>query len=109
MYHLRYLIYRNLIKLYIFDTVVFINMVMCMIKEYRLTCGRLLNVQGILFSDDDVMKINGKWAQIIAWGLCVVLAVALCGMVRIDRKRTAERVVQVQQQANAVQQTDSDK
>lgn len=55
------------------------------------------------------MKINEKWTQIIAWGLCVVLAIALCGMVRIDRKRTAERVVQLQQQANQAQQTDSEK
>lgn len=69
----------------------------------------ILNHAGALCFDEDTMKISERWAQIVVWGLCVVLAVALCGIVRHDRKRTAERAVQLQQQADQVQQTDGEK
>lgn len=44
------------------------------------------------------MKVKNKKFQILVWGLCVVLALGLICMVRIDKKRNAERNIQLQQQ-----------
>ena len=82
---------------------------MCAIFESGCVWRKAFDDGGIWYFDEDAMKINEKWTRIIAWGLCVILAVALCGMVRIDRQRTAQRVAQLQQQANEIQKTDSEK
>ncbi len=44
------------------------------------------------------MKLKEKKFQVLAWGLCIVLAVGLIYMVRIDKKQKAERNLQLQQQ-----------
>ena len=55
------------------------------------------------------MKINSKWFTIFAWVLCVALAGGLYYIVRDDNKKNAERIAQLQQQANEREQTDNEK
>ena len=45
------------------------------------------------------MRLKRNWIQIVAWALCVVLAVGLVIMVRVDQKRSNERIQAMQQQA----------
>ena len=45
------------------------------------------------------MRLKKNWIQIVAWALCVVLAVGLVIMVRVDRKRSSKRIQEMQQQA----------
>jgi len=44
------------------------------------------------------MKVKGKKYQILAWGLCVVLALGMIYMIQVDKKRILERNIQLQQQ-----------
>ena len=55
------------------------------------------------------MNIRNYWKQIVAWGLCVAVAVSLIYVVRDDRKKKAEQIVQLKQQAEKSEQTDSEK
>lgn len=55
------------------------------------------------------MKINSKWFHIIAWILSIVLAGGLVFIVREDNRKKAERIAQLQQQANDREQTDNEK
>ena len=55
------------------------------------------------------MKIGNYWKQIVAWGLCVAIAVGLLYIVRDDRKKNAERISQLQKQADELEQTDGEK
>lgn len=55
------------------------------------------------------MKIGNYWKQIIAWALCVVIAAGLFYIVRDDRKKNAERIAQLQKQAEELEQTDGEK
>ena len=45
------------------------------------------------------MKNNEKKVQYIAWGLCVVIAIALVILVIADRKKNQERILQMQMEA----------
>lgn len=55
------------------------------------------------------MKIGNYWKKILAWGLCVVIAAGLLYIVHDDRKKNAERIVQLQKEAEDLEQTDSEK
>lgn len=55
------------------------------------------------------MKIGNNWKQILAWGLCVVIAAGLLFIVHDDRKKNAERTAQLQKQAEELEQTDGEK
>ena len=50
-----------------------------------------------------------KWIQIVAWVLCVVLAVGLVIMVQVDQKRSRERIQEMQQQAIEAEAANSEK
>ena len=45
------------------------------------------------------MKNNDKKVQYIAWGICVVIAIALAILVISDRKKNQERILQMQMEA----------
>ena len=45
------------------------------------------------------MRLKKNWIQIVAWALCVVLAIGLVIMVRVDQKRSSERIQEMQLQA----------
>ena len=55
------------------------------------------------------MRLKENWLQIVAWALCVVLAVGLVIMVRVDRKRSRERIQKMQQQAIEAEAANSEK
>lgn len=55
------------------------------------------------------MKIGNNWKQIMAWALCVIIAAGLIFVVRDDRKKDEERIAQLQQQAEELEQTDGEK
>lgn len=55
------------------------------------------------------MKIGNYWKQIMAWALCIVIAASLFYVVRDDRKKNAERIAQLQKQAEELEQTDGEK
>ena len=55
------------------------------------------------------MKLKENWVQIAAWALCVVLAVGLVIMVRVDRKRSREHIQEMQQQAIEAEAANSEK
>ena len=55
------------------------------------------------------MKIANYWKQILAWTLCIVVAAGLFYVVREDRKRNAERIAQLQKQAEELEKTDGEK
>ena len=55
------------------------------------------------------MKIGNYWKQILAWGLCVAIAVGLLYLVKDDRKKNAERITQLQKEAEELEQTGGEK
>lgn len=55
------------------------------------------------------MNIGKYWKQIIAYGLCVAIAVGLFYVVCYDRKKNAEHIEQLQKQAEELEQTDGEK
>ena len=55
------------------------------------------------------MNIGNYWKQILAWALCVVIAAGLIYVVRDDRKRNAQRIAELQKQAEELEQTDGEK
>ena len=55
------------------------------------------------------MRLKRNWIQIVAWALCVVLAVGLVIMVRVDQKRSNERIQAMQQQAIEAEMANSEK
>ena len=55
------------------------------------------------------MKIGNYWKQILAWTLCIVVAAGLFFVVREDRRKNAERIAQLQKQAEELEKTDSEK
>lgn len=55
------------------------------------------------------MKIGNYWKQILVWTLCVAIAAGLIYAVRVDQKRKAERIAQLQKQAEELEQTDGEK
>ena len=55
------------------------------------------------------MRLKKNWVQIVAWALCVVLAVGLVIMVRVDRKRSSERIQAMQQQAIEAEEANSER
>lgn len=55
------------------------------------------------------MKIGNNWKQLFAWILCVVIAAGLLFVVHDDRKKNAERIVQLQKQAEELEQSDGEK
>ena len=55
------------------------------------------------------MRLKENWVQIAAWALCVVLAVGLVIMVRVDRKRSREHIQEMQQQAIEAEAANSEK
>lgn len=55
------------------------------------------------------MRLKKKWIQIVAWVLCVVLAVGLVIMVRVDQKRSRDRIQEMQQQAIEAKTANSEK
>ena len=55
------------------------------------------------------MKIGNYWKQILAWGLCIVIAAGLLYVVCDDRMKKAEQMAQLQKQAEELQQTDGEK
>ena len=55
------------------------------------------------------MKIGNYWKQILAWGLCVAIAAGLLYVVHDDQKKNAERIAQLQKQAEEIEQTDGEK
>ena len=55
------------------------------------------------------MRLKKNWIQIVAWALCVVLAVGLVIMVRVDQKRSHERIQKMQQQAIEAEAANSEK
>ena len=55
------------------------------------------------------MRIRNYWKQILAWVLCLIIASGLLFVVRDDRKKNAERIAQLQKQAEELEQTDGEK
>ena len=55
------------------------------------------------------MKNRDRWIQVLAWILCIALGVGFFFKVRDDRRKNAERTAQLQQQAEASEQTDNEK
>lgn len=55
------------------------------------------------------MRLKKNWIQIVAWALCVVLAIGLVIMVRVDRKRSSKRIQEMQQQAIEAEAANSEK
>ena len=55
------------------------------------------------------MNIKNYWKQALAWTLCVVIGLGLLYVVRDDKKKYAERVSQLQKQAEELAQTDGEK
>ena len=47
------------------------------------------------------MKIKGKAVQIVAWGICAVLMIALIVLVVTDRKKYQERIIEMQLKSQA--------
>ena len=55
------------------------------------------------------MKIGKYWKQILAWALCVIIAIGLFNIVRDDRNKDKERIAQLQKQAEDLEQAESEK
>lgn len=55
------------------------------------------------------MRLKRNWIQIVAWALCVVLAVGLVIMVRVDQKRSNERIQAMQKHAIEAEAANSEK
>ena len=55
------------------------------------------------------MKIGNYWKQILALTLCIVVAAGLFYVVREDRRKNAERIAQLQKQAEELEKTDGEK
>ena len=55
------------------------------------------------------MRLKKNLVQIVAWALCVVLAIGLVIMVRVDQKRSRERIQEMQQQAIEAEAANSEK
>ena len=55
------------------------------------------------------MKNRERWIQVIAWALCIALAVGFFFKVQDDRRKNAERIAKLQQKAEASEQTESEK
>lgn len=55
------------------------------------------------------MKIGNNWKQMLAWALCIVIAAGLLYIVHDDQKKNAERIAQLQKQAEELEQTDGEK
>ena len=55
------------------------------------------------------MKIGNYWKQILAWVLCIVIAAGLLYVIRADRKKNAEKVAQLQKEAEKLERSDGEK
>ena len=66
------------------------------------------NDQSVYF-EEEAMKNKKLWFQIIAWGLCIVIGYKLYSIVQADNINRIELYSQLQQQANAVEETEYEK
>lgn len=55
------------------------------------------------------MKNRNRWIQVLAWILCIALGVGFFFKVRDDRRKNAERIAQLKEQAEASEQIDEEK
>ena len=64
---------------------------------------------GRTYSCEEIMRNKKIWIQIVAWGICVLVAYRLYAKVQADNKQNAERFALLQEKSDELEQLDSRK